>query len=389
MSKKAARYGTAENRWAGVGPYYAMFPASFAKDVILNNTDKGDIVLDPFAGRGTSVYSAATNERSGIGIEINPVGWLYSKAKLHPASKAEVERRLEEIGSNVYRYQKAAKQMPTFFNRCYASNVREFLLTARSWLNWRQCKVDWTLMALLLVHLHGKRTDSFSNQMRQTKSMSPPYAIRWWKEHGHKPPKLDPVEFMKKKLDWRFAKGVPTISGSEVYLGDSVVRLPHVGSRLESFGNEKAQLLFTSPPYCGVTNYHYDQWLRLWLLGGPTKPKAPADAQRGKFVDRVKYRDLLTQVFTKAALLLADSATVYVRTDSRELTRNITCEVLAEVFPEMRIRRYNRPSPEKTQTDLFGGSPETNGETDIILRKRKGKRKGREKSGQDSLSYVF
>lgn len=33
-------------------------------------------------------------------------------------------------------------------------------------------------MALLSVHLHGKRADSLSNQMRQTKSMSPEYAIR-------------------------------------------------------------------------------------------------------------------------------------------------------------------------------------------------------------------
>jgi hypothetical protein len=33
-------------------------------------------------------------------------------------------------------------------------------------------------MAVLLVHLHGKRADSFLHQMRQTKSMSPEYAIR-------------------------------------------------------------------------------------------------------------------------------------------------------------------------------------------------------------------
>ena len=35
----------------------------------------------------------------------------------------------------------------------------------------------------------------------------------------------------------------------------------------------KRTLFFTSPPYYGVTNYFYDQWLRFWLLGGPLKPK--------------------------------------------------------------------------------------------------------------------
>ena len=63
-------------------------------------------------------------------------------------------------------------------------------------------------MALLLVHLHGKRTDSLSNQMRQTKSLSPQYAVRWWDERGLEPPDIDPVEFMKKKLKWRYAKGI-------------------------------------------------------------------------------------------------------------------------------------------------------------------------------------
>ena len=37
-------------------------------------------------------------------------------------------------------------------------------------------------MALLMIDLHGKRESALSNQMRQTKAMSPQYAIGWWKE---------------------------------------------------------------------------------------------------------------------------------------------------------------------------------------------------------------
>lgn len=362
-----ARFATAEGRWAGVGPYYAMFPAAFAKRVVLDHTDVGDVVLDPFAGRGTGIYSAAINDRHGIGIEINPVGWLYTRAKLRPAPKKDVFKRLHEIGANSYRYRQAAKKLPTFFKRCYTLDVRAFLLTARSWLNWRHSRTDWTLMALLLIHLHGKRTDSLSNQMRQTKSMSPPYAIRWWKDNDEHPPVLDPVEFLTKKLDWRYAKGTPAITCSEVYLGDSVTRLSQLRPILHTFGPGEAKLLFTSPPYCGVTNYHYDQWLRLWLLGGPEMPGAQIDSRRGKFCDRAKYRDLLKLVFTKAKSLLAEDAVVYVRTDSRSLTKSITIEILRDVFPDKRMVEHNSPSPRKTQTDLFiDGIPKA-GETDLVL----------------------
>ena len=75
-------YATAENRWAGVGPYYAMFPVEFADRVVRRYTAPGDIVLDPFAGRGTAIFSAATQQRTGIGIEVNAVGWVYSRAQL-------------------------------------------------------------------------------------------------------------------------------------------------------------------------------------------------------------------------------------------------------------------------------------------------------------------
>src|SRR5437762_1193492 len=91
------RYNTASARWAGVGPYYAMFPAGFAQSVINRYTERGDVVLDPFAGRGTSIFTAAVNGRHGVGIEINPVGWVYSQAKLCSGSKEAVFERLSEI----------------------------------------------------------------------------------------------------------------------------------------------------------------------------------------------------------------------------------------------------------------------------------------------------
>jgi len=187
-AETTTRYGSAARRWAGVGPYYAMFPASFAEAVICNYTNKGDVVLDPFSGRGTAIFAAAEHDRAGIGIEINPVGYVYTKTKLNPAPKHLVEARINELGANAWRYRLQASNMPTFFRHCYCFNVRSFLLTARNWLDWKNSSVDCTVMALLLVHMHGKRTDALSNQMRQAKSMSPQYAIDWWKEHEMKPP---------------------------------------------------------------------------------------------------------------------------------------------------------------------------------------------------------
>jgi hypothetical protein len=366
MRYSIGKYGTAGGRWAGVGPYYAMFPSQFADHVVQKYTSLGETVLDPFAGRGTAIFSAATKGRNGIGVELNPVGWVYSQAKLHPAPQDNVMDRVRDIG-RLARRRQSKPRLPIFFSWCFSPTVQQFLLTARKHLNWRQNKVDCTLMALLLVHMHGKREASLSNQMRQTKSMSPHYAVEWWKERKMLPPNVDPIEFMERRIKWRYAKGVPSTSDSFVYLGDSTTRLRDVRKRANQISLPPATLLLTSPPYWGITNYHYDQWLRLWLLGGPPNALAVSGRHRGKFADQQKYKQLLLDVFSKSMPLLNRNAVVYVRTDHRELTLNMTTEALKEVFPRKRMFQYHRHIEKPTQTHLFKNKIEKSAEVDIVL----------------------
>jgi hypothetical protein len=170
------KYSTAKARWSGVGPYFAMFPSAFADRVVKAYSSAGDTVLDPFAGRGTALFSAAVAGRGAIGVEINPVGWIYCKTKLNPAAEESVIQRIAEVDGCAASYREHAKGLPLFFRRCFSSSVLSFLVCARSVLDWRENDVDRTVMAFLLIHLHGKSTDSLSNQMRQTKAMSPRYA---------------------------------------------------------------------------------------------------------------------------------------------------------------------------------------------------------------------
>ncbi|XHL98491.1 MAG: hypothetical protein P7H58_11360 [Microcoleus anatoxicus] len=55
-------------------------------------------------------------------------------------------------------------------------------------------------------------------------------------------------------------------------LGDSTSLIGDLAEKVYSGSQSRFNLLFTSPPYFGITNYHYDQWLRLWMLGGTERP---------------------------------------------------------------------------------------------------------------------
>lgn len=366
MPQTQGFYSSPQRRWAGVGPYYAMFPTRFADGVVRRYAPPRSAVLDPFAGRGTSVFSAATNGRSGVGVELSPVGWTFSQAKLRPAPLGCVLTRLYELRRAAGRLGQVP-DLPEFFSWCFAGEVLRFLLVARTLLDWRRSVVDRTLMALILVNLHGKRSSSLSNQMRQSKSMSPNYSVNWWRERGLRPPELDPVRFMEARIEWRYAAGTPAADPSLVYLGDAAQRLGSVALRERVRRLGRVKLLLTSPPYCGVTNYRYDQWLRLWLLGGPPNAHAMPGTCPGRFASRSAYRTLLERVFARASALMDDDAVAYVRTDHRAASLDVTTEVLRAVFPQKRLFRRRRPVRKPTQTHLFANSVGRSAEVDIVL----------------------
>src|SRR5687767_8526958 len=106
---------TAISRWATFGPYYAMFPIDFAFEIVDKHSDVGDFLIDPFAGRFSSVFAGAALGRNSVGIEINPVGWLYGKVKAHPSQQEAVLNRLLEIYKLRNRYSKAALKQTEFF----------------------------------------------------------------------------------------------------------------------------------------------------------------------------------------------------------------------------------------------------------------------------------
>lgn len=358
-------FSTAESRWARFGPYYAMFPLEFAFDVVNEFSQEGDYIIDPFAGRCSSIYAGGVLGRKSLGIEINPVGWLYGTVKLQPADKEDVVKRLNEIYRKRNYYSKTVERMPEFFRMCYCDEVLKFLLAARKHLDWKESNVDATLISIILVFLHGKLGEGLSNQMRQTKSLGMNYSVNWWKKKKMEvPPDINPYDFILNKINWRYEKGKPTITESVVVLGDSVSELKTISERAIR-ANMKFSLLFTSPPYCSITNYHADQWLRLWLLNS----KSLIGKHKGRFINKQDYYDLLDNVFRFCSKMMKRKSTVYVRTDKRDFTFNSTLEILKYHFPKHSIQIIDQPLKKntRTQTKLFGDQSIKPGEVDIVL----------------------
>ena len=348
--------GTQEGRWAGFGPYYAMFPVSFAREMIQRYSAPGETIIDPFCGRGTTNYVAQVLGRYSFGCELNPVGWIYARTKTAPARQlGHLLHRIDEIA----RAREPSDYLieTEFQEWAWCRDTLGFINCARRILNWKHSKIDRTIVAFLLVYLHGKIGGGLSNQMRQSKSMAPAYAVRWWKSRDMRPPIIDTAEYLKSRVTWRYAKGIEkSPNEAQVYLGDA-------RNGLLGWSRDKATLILTSPPYMGVTNYRYDNWIRLWALGGPAEPDS---CQEQRFANREIYLAMIREVFGKLANVARPDATVIVRTDRRQYTQETTAHAIQDVWPDHRLSGRETNAPKPTQTSLFGDKTAKPGEVDLI-----------------------
>src|SRR5512143_792286 len=73
--------------------YLASFPAALAHAFVARYSRPGDVVLDPFSGRGTTPLEACVDGRIGVGNDLNPFAHLLTAAKVEPATPAETRVR--------------------------------------------------------------------------------------------------------------------------------------------------------------------------------------------------------------------------------------------------------------------------------------------------------
>lgn len=82
------------------GAHFAVFPEKLAERPILAGCPIGGIVLDPFAGSGTTLAVAERLGRKGVGIELNPE---YAGMAQHRGTQGQGRGLFEGLGEGVQR----------------------------------------------------------------------------------------------------------------------------------------------------------------------------------------------------------------------------------------------------------------------------------------------
>ncbi len=260
----ARHWHNAPKRWGhplhSLCSYFAMFPPHIPRLFIEWLTAPGDVVYDPFAGRGTAPLEACRLGRVGLGSDANPLASVLTAAKLDPPTKVELAERLDVLAKS--RPAKFASIVPEHIKMLYSSDVMAQLCWLREQLDVAN-RTDRFIVSVVLGLLHanykpGSPPRGFSISMPNTFSMSPNYVRKYIARHRLKPPEVDVIDMVRRKAE-RLLIPPATARRGRAWQGDARTLAPLPEGR--------AKLVFTSPPYLGVIKYGKYNWIRLWMLG--------------------------------------------------------------------------------------------------------------------------
>jgi len=260
------------------------FPPALARYFIARFSKPGDAVLDPFCGKGTTLFEAMKMGRAAVGGDIAPDAVVVSRAKCHPVKIVDVANYIQTLNvDEEHLPSEVPSDVSLFFSQKTLTEIMSIRAQLLRDLRRRGTRdVATFVCGVMLGLLHGHSRLSLSLPCNQAFAMSPTYVRKYVKEHGLR----RPCRNVRKCLLEKSLKMLPfprIESASHVVTAPAIKCHEYVAEVAK-----EADLVLTSPPYLARQTYIKDSWLRTWFLGAKREAQAAATLETGnvsKFVE--------------------------------------------------------------------------------------------------------
>jgi hypothetical protein len=247
--------------------YRACFKPQLPRFFIERLTRPGDVVYDPFMGRGTTPLEAALLGRVPYGCDINPLSQVLTRPRFNPPTVEQVAQRLDQI--DFHSADEFPEDLLVFYHpetlREIAS-LKKFLLARRK--KDSQDPVDDWICLLALNRLTGHSPGFFSvytlppNQAVSVKSQ-----LKINKDRNQFPPRRSVPKLILKKTRNLLSDCTAAVRETLSGVAPKSLLLTQPASRTPEIASNSVALAVTSPPFLDVVDYAGDNWLRCWFLG--------------------------------------------------------------------------------------------------------------------------
>ncbi len=267
--------------------YRACFKPQLPEYFIEQYTQPGDLVVDPFLGRGTTSIQAHLMGRRTAGSDVNPLCVMLTLPRFNPPLLSEVESRLnlilgqseaicvvldaihsdsQQVGSNG---NISLDDLLAFYHPITLAQ----LIVIKNWFVDRTIEdtfddIDNWIRMVCINRLSGHSSGFFS-----VRTMPPNQAVsaksqRQINDRNHQQPEPREVSKIVVKKSRSLLRSVQrdTLFGQiEAELCNPILETT-VADNLFYLEDSSTDLVVTSPPFLNVVDYKKDNWLRCWFV---------------------------------------------------------------------------------------------------------------------------
>ena len=245
--------------------YRACFKPQLPAYFIGRLTDEGDVVYDPFSGRGTTAVEAALHGRNVIANDVNPLSAILTYPRLELPSVTEIDARLRSL--RFAARPKSGLDLSMFFHpdtEYEILGLREYLY--RRAQSGAEDAADRWIRMVATNRLTGHSPGFFSvYTLPPNQAVTQEDQVRINARLRQEPGYRDIRALILKKTMQLQGR----LSAAERWwlrkAADDALLISRDAGATADIPAGSVQLTVTSPPFLDVVQYARDNWLRCWF----------------------------------------------------------------------------------------------------------------------------
>lgn len=239
--------------------YRACFKPQLPRFFIERFTEPGDLVYDPFAGRGTTLIEAALLGRRALGNDVNPLSAMLTLPRLDPPSSEAIAERLARLARDLPEADGDAALLAFY----HPATLKDIARLRRHFLSADVDALDAWVRMLCLNRLTGHSSGFFSvYTLPPNQAVSLDRQRKINQQRGQVPPQRDVFALLSKKSRALLKDPIPP-----GFRRSQACMLTEPAERTPAIVAGSVDLIVTSPPFLDVVDYPSDNWLRCWFAG--------------------------------------------------------------------------------------------------------------------------